>query len=79
MRYGIRLTEAIREADIEGTYSRGARAGFPRGYTPLWISSKNFCCGLTAPNGGIRSALSIGTVVCSSAVVVGRRSERSVP
>jgi hypothetical protein len=35
--------------------------------------------GLTAPNGDIRSASSIGTVVCSSAVVVGQRSERSVP
>jgi len=35
--------------------------------------------GLTAPNGGIRSALSIGTVVRSSAVVVGQRSERGVP
>src|SRR5215469_16345720 len=35
--------------------------------------------GLTAPNGGIRSASSIGTVVCSSAVVVGQRSERGVP
>jgi hypothetical protein len=34
---------------------------------------------LTAPNGGIRSASSIGTVVCSSAVVVGQRSERGVP
>jgi hypothetical protein len=35
--------------------------------------------GLTAPNRGIRSASSIGTVVCSSAVVVGQRSERGVP
>ena len=34
---------------------------------------------LTAPNGGIRSTSSIGTVVCSSAVVVGQRSERGVP
>src|SRR6201993_45794 len=35
--------------------------------------------GLTAPNGGIRSASSIGTVVRSSAAVVGQRSERGVP
>jgi hypothetical protein len=35
--------------------------------------------GLTAPNGGIRSASSIGTIVRSSAVVVGQRSERGVP
>src|SRR5262249_15164335 len=35
--------------------------------------------GLTAPNGDIRSTSSIDTVVCSSAVVVGQRSERSVP
>ena len=35
--------------------------------------------GLTAPNGDLRSTTSIGTVVCSSAVVVGQRSERSVP
>src|SRR5262249_36903755 len=45
----------------------------------LWISSKDFCRGLTAPNGGIRSASSIGTIVRSSAVVVGQRSERGVP
>jgi hypothetical protein len=45
----------------------------------LWISSKKFCRGLTAPNGGIRSASSIGTIVRSSAVVVGQRSERGVP
>ena len=35
--------------------------------------------GLTAPNGGIRSASSIGTVVRSSAAVVGQRSEKNVP
>src|SRR5262245_18957724 len=35
--------------------------------------------GLTVPNGGIRSASSIGTVVCSSAAVVGQRFERGVP
>ena len=46
---------------------------------PLWISSKNICRGLTVPSGGIRSALSIGTVVCSGAVVVGQRSDRGVP
>src|SRR5262249_39105325 len=34
---------------------------------------------LTAPNRGIRSASSIGTIVRSSAVVVGQRSERGVP
>ena len=45
----------------------------------LWITSKDFCRGLTAPNGGIRSASSIGTIVRSSAVVVGQRSERGVP
>jgi hypothetical protein len=45
----------------------------------LWISSKNFCRGLTAPDGGIRSASSIGTIVRSSAVVVGQRFERGVP
>ena len=45
----------------------------------LWITSKNFCRGLTAPNGGIRSASSIGTIVRSSAVVVGQRFERGVP
>jgi len=45
----------------------------------LWITSKNFCRGLTAPNGGIRFASSIGTIVRSSAVVVGQRSERGVP
>src|SRR5262249_55090743 len=43
----------------------------------LHISTKIFRrypqSGLTAPNGGIRSASSIGTVVCSSAVVVGQR------
>jgi len=42
MRYGMRLTEAIREADIEGTYSRGARAGFPRGYTLCGYRRKIF-------------------------------------
>jgi hypothetical protein len=35
--------------------------------------------GLTAFSGGIRSASSIGTVVRSSAVVVGQRFERGVP
>ena len=34
---------------------------------------------LTALNGGIRSSVSIGTVVRSSAVVVGQRSDRGVP
>ena len=34
---------------------------------------------LTALNGGIRSAVSIGTVVRSSAVVVEQRSDRGVP
>ncbi len=35
--------------------------------------------GLTTPNGGVRSASSIGAVVRSSAVVVGQRFERGVP
>src|SRR5205823_200722 len=35
--------------------------------------------GLTAPNQSIRSASSIGTIVRSSAVVVGQRFERGVP
>jgi len=47
------------------------------------ICDKNFRrypqSGLTVPNAGIRSASSIGTVVCSSAVVVGQRFERGVP
>src|SRR5207253_7654765 len=46
-------------------------------------SGENTCrypqSGLTAPSGGIRSASSFGTVVCSSAVVVGQRFERGVP
>ena len=45
----------------------------------LWITSKNFCRGLTVPSGGIRFASSIGTIVRSSAVVVGQRFERGVP
>jgi hypothetical protein len=45
----------------------------------LWITSTNFCRGLTVPNGGIRFASSIGTIVRSSAVVVGQRFERGVP
>src|SRR5262249_7266931 len=45
----------------------------------LWITAKDFCRGLTAPSGGIRSASSIGTIVRSSAVVVGQRFERGVP
>jgi hypothetical protein len=56
---------------------RGARSGIT--HCALWITSKNSCRGLTAPNGGIRSASSIGTIVCSSAVVVGQRFERGVP
>src|SRR5215471_15048885 len=45
----------------------------------LWITPTNFCRGLTVPNGGIRFASSIGTIVRSSAVVVGQRFERGVP
>src|SRR5262245_2737184 len=63
-----------------GTSLLAVRPGCPvtsRG--ALWITAKNLCRSLTAPNGGIRSASSIGTIVRSSAVVVGQRSERGVP
>ena len=74
-----------------GTSLLGVRPGCPspaarrscrnsKGYTlRLWITSTNFCRGLTVPNGGIRFASSIGTIVRSSAVVVGQRFERGVP
>src|SRR5215831_250181 len=53
---------------------------FQGGYTVRSVDIvERFCRGLTAPNGGIRSASSIGTIVHSSAVVVGQRSERGVP
>src|SRR4029450_2202271 len=48
-------------------------------HTATKISRRYPQSGLTAPNGGIRSASSIGTIVRSSAVVVGQRSERGVP
>jgi len=48
-------------------------------HTATKISRRCPQSGLTAPNGGIRSASSIGTIVRSSAVVVGQRSERGVP
>ena len=57
----------------------GSYASIGSGQAAMWITSKNFCRDLTAPNGGIRSASSIGTIVRSSAVVVGQRFERGVP
>ena len=65
--------------ETENASSRAAALASDFQGATLWITAKDFCRGLTAPGGGIRSASSIGTVVCSSAVVVGQRFERGVP
>ena len=76
--------EALPHDDRAGTHDsadgrRGAYASIGRGQAPTKIFQRYPQSGLTAPNGGIRSASSIGTVVRSSAVVVGQRSDRGVP
>src|SRR5262249_8078240 len=52
---------------------------FPQRSKPTKFFGRYPQSGLTALNEDIGFASSIGRVVCSSAVVVGRRSERGVP
>jgi len=78
LNYAVELDmiESNPATDIKRYKSRGD--GIPS-RCALWITSKDFCRGLTTRHGGIRSASSIGTIVRSSAVVVGQRFERGVP